>query len=79
MWLIPTDFARKIEGYPSPEFIDLVLKVKPEQVTLVPDAPDALTSSAGWNVGGHILSARIAQSGDLVDIYTEICHFLIAL
>lgn len=40
-----------IEGYPSPEFMDLVLKVKPAQVTLVPDAPDALTSSAGWNVG----------------------------
>ena len=39
-----------IEGYPSPEFMDLVLKVKPEQVTLVPDAPDAITSSAGWNV-----------------------------
>ena len=30
--------------------MDLVLKVKPEQVTLVPDAPDALTSSAGWQV-----------------------------
>lgn len=39
-----------IEGYPSPEFMDLVLKVKPEQVTLVPDAADALTSSAGWDV-----------------------------
>ncbi len=39
-----------IEGYPSPDFMDLVLKVKPKQVTLVPDAPDALTSSAGWDV-----------------------------
>jgi pyridoxine 5-phosphate synthase len=39
-----------IEGYPSPEFLDLVLKVRPAQVTLVPDAPDAITSSAGWNV-----------------------------
>lgn len=39
-----------IEGYPSPEFMDLVLKVKPAQVTLVPDAPDALTSSAGWEI-----------------------------
>lgn len=46
--LVKTEF--NIEGYPSPEFIDLVLKIKPEQVTLVPDAPDALTSSAGWNV-----------------------------
>lgn len=39
-----------IEGYPSPEFIDLVLKVRPTQVTLVPDAPDQLTSNAGWNM-----------------------------
>lgn len=46
--LIKTEF--NIEGYPSPEFIDLVLKVKPAQVTLVPDAPDAITSSAGWQV-----------------------------
>lgn len=45
--LIKTEF--NIEGYPSPEFIDLVLKVRPAQVTLVPDAPDALTSSAGWD------------------------------
>uniref|UniRef100_UPI0025B6A5C5 pyridoxine 5'-phosphate synthase n=1 Tax=uncultured Muribaculum sp. TaxID=1918613 RepID=UPI0025B6A5C5 len=46
--LVKSEF--NIEGYPSPEFLDLVLKVKPEQVTLVPDAPDAITSSAGWNV-----------------------------
>lgn len=46
--LVKTEF--NIEGYPSDEFLDLVLKVKPEQVTLVPDAPDALTSNAGWNV-----------------------------
>lgn len=39
-----------IEGYPSPEFMRLVLAVKPQQVTLVPDAPDAITSSAGWDV-----------------------------
>ena len=45
---VRTEF--NIEGYPSPEFMDLVLKVKPEQVTLVPDAPDAITSSAGWVV-----------------------------
>ena len=46
--LIKTEF--NIEGYPSEDFMDLVLKVKPEQVTLVPDAPDAVTSSAGWVV-----------------------------
>lgn len=44
--LLRTEF--NIEGYPSPEFIDLVLKVKPHQVTLVPDSPEQLTSNAGW-------------------------------
>jgi pyridoxine 5-phosphate synthase len=38
-----------IEGYPSPEFIQLVKSVKPHQVTLVPDPPEAITSSAGWD------------------------------
>jgi pyridoxine 5-phosphate synthase len=38
-----------IEGYPSKEFIDLVMEVKPHQVTLVPDAPDAITSNNGWD------------------------------
>lgn len=45
--LVRTEF--NIEGYPSPEFMELVLQVKPEQVTLVPDAPGVLTSSAGWD------------------------------
>lgn len=38
-----------IEGFPSNEFIDMVLEVQPDQVTLVPDPPDALTSNAGWD------------------------------
>ncbi len=38
-----------IEGNPTPDFLDMVCRVKPAQVTLVPDAPDALTSSAGWD------------------------------
>lgn len=45
--LLRTEF--NIEGYPSPDFIDLVLKVKPHQVTLVPDSPTQLTSNAGWD------------------------------
>lgn len=56
--LVKTEF--NVEGYPSESFLDLVLKVKPEQVTLVPDAPDALTSNAGWNV--------IANAGFLTSI-----------
>ena len=42
-----------IEGNPIPKFIDLVLKVKPTQVTLVPDAEDAITSNAGWDTIKH--------------------------
>jgi pyridoxine 5-phosphate synthase len=45
--VVTTEF--NIEGYPSPEFIDMVKKVKPEQVTLVPDGPDAITSNQGWD------------------------------
>ncbi len=45
--VITTEF--NIEGYPSEEFTKLVIKVKPHQVTLVPDPPDALTSNAGWD------------------------------
>ena len=42
-----------IEGYPNKKFIDLVLEVKPAQVTLVPDPPGALTSNAGWDTIKH--------------------------
>ena len=42
-----------IEGYPGPEFIDLVTKIKPTQVTLVPDAHDAITSNKGWDVEAY--------------------------
>ena len=45
--LVTTEF--NIEGYPSESFISMVCGVKPHQVTLVPDPPDALTSSAGWD------------------------------
>ena len=45
--VVRTEF--NIEGYPSKEFMDLVLKAKPDQVTLVPDKPDQLTSNHGWD------------------------------
>lgn len=45
--LLTTEF--NIEGYPQESFIDLVIEVKPAQVTLVPDPPHALTSNAGWD------------------------------
>ncbi len=49
--VVNTEF--NIEGYPMRKFLDLVARVKPEQVTLVPDPPDALTSNAGWNTVKH--------------------------
>lgn len=49
--VVRTEF--NIEGNPIPKFVDLVLKVKPTQVTLVPDAEDALTSNAGWDTLKH--------------------------
>jgi pyridoxine 5-phosphate synthase len=51
--IIKTEF--NIEGYPSDSFTDLVLSVKPDQVTLVPDAHDAVTSNAGWDVARYRL------------------------
>lgn len=49
--IVTTEF--NIEGNPEKSFIDLVNSIKPEQVTLVPDAPDAITSNAGWNTIRH--------------------------
>lgn len=48
---LSTEF--NIEGHPSDDFCSLVLKAKPDQVTLVPDAPDQLTSNHGWNTIKH--------------------------
>jgi pyridoxine 5-phosphate synthase len=52
-----------IEGNPNQKFIDLVLEVKPEQVTLVPDAHDAITSNQGWNT--------VKYQKHLTDLVTE--------
>ena len=57
--LVTTEF--NIEGNPIPSFIDLVMGVLPDQVTLVPDAEDAITSNAGWDAVRH------------KDFLTEIC------
>lgn len=55
-----------MEGYPDKRFVDMALAVRPTQVTLVPDAPDALTSSAGWNV-----SDNMEFLSQLVDTFKE--------
>lgn len=48
---ISTEF--NIEGYPSKDFIEMVVDIKPQQVTLVPDPPEVLTSNAGWDTLKH--------------------------
>lgn len=49
--IVTTEF--NIEGNPTSQFMDLVLEVKPHQVTLVPDLPEAITSDSGWDTIKH--------------------------
>ncbi|MFN3917209.1 MAG: pyridoxine 5'-phosphate synthase [Flavobacteriales bacterium] len=49
--IITTEF--NIEGYPSEDFVETVLRIKPHQATLVPDPPNVVTSNAGWNTITH--------------------------
>jgi len=72
--LITTEF--NIEGYPSEDFLKLVLLVKPSQVTLVPDAPSALTSSAGWKVAENLdfltgVVDRLKEAGIRTSIFVD--------
>lgn len=72
--VVTTEF--NIEGYPSRDFIDLVLEVKPEQVTLVPDPPNVLTSNAGWDTIEYqsLLTDIISEfksAGIRTSIFTE--------
>jgi pyridoxine 5-phosphate synthase len=65
--LIRDEFAPtiecNIEGYPTPEFVALIREVRPDQVTLVPDAPDQRTSDHGWDLArdGVRLAPLIAE------------------
>lgn len=68
---ITTEF--NIEGYPSPEFIAMVKRVKPNQVTFVPDAPNALTSNEGWDTVTHEpFLTEIVNEMQAADIRTSI-------
>lgn len=71
-----------IEGYPSPDFVDLVLEVQPEQVTLVPDPPGILTSNAGWNTRAQApllteVLARFKSAGIRTSLFIGTDHDLI--
>ena len=72
--VLTTEF--NIEGNPIPSFVDLVLEVQPAQVTLVPDAPDAITSNAGWDTVAHHdfltdITARFHERGIRVSIFVD--------
>mgnify|MGYP002509416779 CR=1 FL=1 len=65
-----------MEGYPDETFLNLALEVVPDQATLVPDAPNALTSSAGWNVGAHFdflrgVISRLKEKGIRVSLFVD--------
>lgn len=71
---VRTEF--NIEGNPIPSFIDLVLEVVPDQVTLVPDAHDAITSSAGWDTAANAeflteVTKKFHEKGIRVSIFID--------
>lgn len=72
--VVTTEF--NIEGYPAPEFMDLVIEVRPDQVTLVPDSPSAVTSNAGWDVIANEaflrgICARLREAGIRSSIFVD--------
>ena len=72
--IVKTEF--NIEGYPNQKFIELVLEVNPDQVTLVPDPPDVLTSNAGWNAEENAeflreVIARFKDAGIRTSIFMD--------
>ena len=65
-----------VEGNPIPSFVDLVLEVVPAQVTLVPDAHDAITSNAGWDTLANRdfltgVAARFHEKGIRVSVFVD--------
>lgn len=72
--VVTTEF--NIEGYPSEDFIRMVIEVKPHQVTLVPDPPDVLTSNEGWDTIQHQdflkkVVARFQDAGIRTSLFIE--------
>ena len=72
--VITTDF--NIEGYPSDDFLDLVISVQADQVTLVPDQPGQITSDHGWNTRKHLsflkdVVARLHENGIRTSLFVD--------
>ena len=73
---LPPAIEYNIEGYPTPEFVALIGEVRPDQVTLVPDAPDQRTSDHGWDLardGERLVPiiAELQRSGARVSLFLE--------
>jgi len=72
--LISTEF--NIEGYPGRAFLDMVKEVKPHQVTMVPDPPEAITSNQGWDAKKHKafltdIIAELKEAGIRTSVFME--------
>jgi len=72
--VVTTEF--NIEGYPDERYLRLISEVRPHQATLVPDAPDAITSNAGWNTEKHVqflseIISEIRKLGVRVSVFVD--------
>jgi pyridoxine 5-phosphate synthase len=72
--IVTTEY--NIEGYPDERYLEIIRLTKPDQATLVPDAPDAITSNAGWNTIKHQsflteVIAEIKRSGTRVSVFVD--------
>lgn len=72
--LLTTEF--NIEGYPDDRFMEIVLETRPAQATLVPDSPEQITSSAGWDVVSNYgflrqITSRLQGAGIRVSIFVD--------
>ena len=72
--LLTTEF--NIEGYPDDRFMEIVLEARPAQATLVPDSPEQITSSAGWDVVNNYgflrqITSRLQTAGIRVSIFVD--------
>ena len=70
------DVELNIEGNPNERFLDMVCEVKPHQCTLVPDAPDAITSNAGWDCRNNLetlkpIISRLKENGIRSSIFLD--------
>ena len=72
---LPEDIELNVEGYPTPDFIALIQKIRPDQVTLVPDAPDQRTSDHGWDLIGQKSLLR-EVIGELKETGARVCLFM---